>query len=1099
MTLSKGTLLNACLQKQYQLAKSLYDQGERLSLQSALNLAANDVANIPILLNLSSDPDFKEEESIKLAVEQNNLEIIEYLNLLPTMSAKRIFDHAVIAKKWDIIEYLFLIGYHPLDFAEGERLSKEVAIGYINYLIFANKNKSLKILASLQDVLTQETIDELYFGQIKVPDFNLHLRISQKAKRTKELTTILQKETLLDEALIEYLKAGIYVDELFVEMFKANKKETIYQLLKLGIDVPEKKLGCTALLVTIKYGDHWLLGNLFSLGGNDLEKDINFIFPEDFEPFTDLNGETALSYALKVKKYDVALNILRIPGVKPLNESRIIEFLVRAIQQNDTDGFIFLINHMNASQYFYNEKTVKQISIDFGEDFLELLQKIGKLKKETSNNNVIAEIENVESILRKATQLQEAFACEWYRNDTKEISTMIFTKSEKKKMYKSPETGIIQVISNNDGYKNPNKNANDNLDVQRGEPLKVNGDSSSPIGYNIHFPTGDEIDNIVVNVYGGDGDSKEISYLPGDLGNLDHYLLQRGTVIITLNLPDLLKLTESQRNMPEEVHTEIHQAINKFYQTLKKEPQKLHPALASLNIQNKKIFLKGSSFGGRTAIRHSELYPQTFTGYISHDGSLSAEMIEMSDRLKRPMYKPWLDPVQEIDKIQEPLLLMQNRDDNNVNAKVTLGFYKLLEERNKSHLARVWITQAGNPIEDKKKSHNKGHFEPSTHEDFLHYADTVQTFLNEGPSCLPQITKWRVFKNDALANKFYKSSNLQARFIAEVLQDSLSSQEKLNLLKAFAGLTSLSKMSSDEIWQNHYQPLFYALHFIYNLTYEDAAIELQRIEKLGLPTDEMIKKSLLLQADMVSQFMTEFYGFEISPEAILNESMVKIFRKKLDSIREENNEVFYDPNHLKYILGSLYQANPELLEPFYPALNKKLQMEIPAVKEALKTTQLQQRKLLVQVWKKSAEQTLKNEWTRLVKEVKNAPTRDYLAKFTSLLELTEKVLKFKDNRAEVMATFDGLIFHFEKLEPKDELLYSHMVCAKLTHALLTKSQENINKAKQDSIELLIRAFYSGAPTKAQQEECSKKVNEYIDILKNTVSLSTSFSPSSKKK
>ena len=85
----------------------------------------------------------------------------------------------------------------------------------------------------------------------------------------------------------------------------------------------------------------------------------------------------------------------------------------------------------------------------------------------------------------------------------------------------------------------------------------------------------------------------------------------------------------------------------------------------------------GLSFGGGIAFRHAELFPNTFDGYISHHGGFG---------LKRGLnYSECLDVTakKRPNKIVQPILLLQSRDDNNVNLKYALDFYRKLSSDQK--------------------------------------------------------------------------------------------------------------------------------------------------------------------------------------------------------------------------------------------------------------------------------------------------------------------------------------------------------------------------------------------------------------------------------
>src|SRR4029079_9495372 len=106
----------------------------------------------------------------------------------------------------------------------------------------------------------------------------------------------------------------------------------------------------------------------------------------------------------------------------------------------------------------------------------------------------------------------------------------------------------------------------------------------TPIGYNIYIPPeakkiteAQKIQNVVITIYGGAEiiDKEQSVQKPGALDSIQATLLKNNTIVITLNLPDLLELNEFQLKMPEALFNKIHACIHKFYDTLKYHPEKI--------------------------------------------------------------------------------------------------------------------------------------------------------------------------------------------------------------------------------------------------------------------------------------------------------------------------------------------------------------------------------------------------------------------------------------------------------------------------------------------------------------------------------------------
>ena len=161
-----------------------------------------------------------------------------------------------------------------------------------------------------------------------------------------------------------------------------------------------------------------------------------------------------------------------------------------------------------------------------------------------------------------------------------------------------------------------------------------------------------------------------------------------------------------------------------------------------------------------------------------------------------------------------------------------------------------------------------------------------------GRTDFPEISEWQVFKCDILINKFYRDSTVQDIFISELFEKAQRDEKEMQRLKAFAGLPSSCFQSSEEIWNNHYKPLFYTMYHIKTLVEKrDALInELKRLKHLDLPTNEMIDNSLTMQADLVCQYVKEEYDFKCSLKDVKNnKGMIETVKKNLSSLKIDQN------------------------------------------------------------------------------------------------------------------------------------------------------------------------------------------------------------------
>ncbi len=1119
-------ILYACQNEQFTLAQVLFQKGARLSPADALDIAFknNRESDIPKLLELSSDPTFNSDENIKSAVEKNDIRIINHL-LQIGVKPERIFKYAEDLKQWDIVKLLFSKGFNPS--ANGTPIKDDSVKAYYAHF-FISDSEALKWFGTMPHLLSQNVIDEFYFNS-NLPELNLTARISDKAKRTSNVIETLVSRGLSEFELKRALKQGVYTDPLFEMTFNLDKKREILTLLKMGVKVPEN-IKLSPLLIAMTKGESVDIKDYINfMAGDDLN--INYVAPLDRQPQSDVNGETALSYAIGKGFFDIAKRFLSradidvtLPENKPLflaasagnlelislllkkganvdralfqavksandNAIRILTsfgakltpdeiktLLLEAIKNKDVASFVLLILKMDANQYLNDIHMIDTIASTLNVELRELLNEI-QLRDDKEK------IMGLALALKNDSPLFQALTRKWYETEIKQVATMTFTresKDTKKEPYVVPLDLPSKVIYNIDGY------LDTDLLPNKGNPLFVGDRTTSPIGYNIHLPPqGVKIKNILVQAYGGFGkaDKDNKLFLPYGISAFEQYLLKEGTIIITLNLPDFLKLEQYQAHMSEDLHNEIHAAIDKFYKTLKNAPAALHPDLAALNLNELKMYLFGASFGGKTAIRHAQMFPGTFTGYIGHNGAYSNEVFQRTDKLKRENYNVWMDPGQSIEmqKIVDPILLMANRDDNNVDPKVSFEFYHQLIAFNKAHLARLCITQKGNVIPKNQGTHNKGHFYPETKQDLTRYAETVLQFIEHGPSSLPGITTWQAFRHDTLANRHSIGASLQKRFIAELLEEARFSPEGSKRLKAFAQLPTTHTEKSDDVWYKHLKPLYYAMHFADKLENKPGEIllELERLEGLGLPTNEMIKKVLLQQLHSFGGYMKELYDIEISPKNITDDDMVAAFREKLKTLPTE------DSAFAKYMLGLLYQSNPELLTPLYSQFEKDTQLEsdLQQAKLALKTNLLQQRKYVAHAWKQSAQEALKREFIAMTEAMKKDLTTDYQVSFGSLLNLSRRAFKFKENRQAIETCFAEMIMFLEK-QPKADITVNNLVWVKLTHAVLTENKSKIEKAKQETCELLVKLRYPQQATSNQRLECIQLIDGYMKVLNN---------------
>lgn len=539
-----------------------------------------------------------------------------------------------------------------------------------------------------------------------------------------------------------------------------------------------------------------------------------------------------------------------------------------------------------------------------------------------------------------------------YRNDLDKFSKIIYSdlkdpetrQNENMLHCKSKrECPLKMVIYNQKGYEEGIADFPlENSVVKIGKPLFLKAGNYKgikitediPIGYNIHLPNL-PIKGVLVHVYGGFETAKRLSnlYKPMSLSPLDIYLLSQGIAVITLNLVDFLKLEGAQRQMSSQLQDELQASIDKFFEVLRNSPGQLFDGF--FIPEQARIFLFGASFGGRTAIRQAELYPNSFDGYISHDGAISGIMSAKSDLRDRGEYKDYLSPMDmnkgnrqgtidsKISKIVRPILLLHNFDDNNVNVKVTLDFYWAALLSGKKDLVHLFITRRGNPISsscllpNREKLINKGHFCPSEEtQAFRSYSQTISSFILGDLTISPQESKWMAHQFTLLANKNYKEATLEELFLSEAFRIyvDLHGQENLSEMAV--------QKTIDSEWEDIYVPLYKTLKYLTSLSRSRINLyeEISYILNPNVLKDKDIQHSIKRQLPFFTEYVHEQYGYDIPDEAemggILNsKNFIETYRSILKNYKN------YSPDTILFLLSNIYLGNIE----FYLGRREKIE------------------------------------------------------------------------------------------------------------------------------------------------------------------------------
>lgn len=267
-----------------------------------------------------------------------------------------------------------------------------------------------------------------------------------------------------------------------------------------------------------------------------------------------------------------------------------------------------------------------------------------------------------------------------------------------------------------------------------GQPLMVEVKGKTyPIGYTIYYPKDIEhIQAIKVDVYGGltKNDRLQKAYRPTLLSGVDAYCAHHNIMKITLNLPDLLENEVFQKQMTEDFMNILQEGIHHFWESFTKNPGMLHPDLDSLKDQKIPMYLHGASFGGLTTLLQAQHYPGTWTGYIVHDGGILPQKIGQWDLNNRGNDRFLSsDPAQ----LNDPLLILGNAHDNNVNMRNWTSFYKKAQKAGKSHLIHSWFNYGGIHLNNNDIV-NTGHFHPDHVEELQTYASVLVDFMKRKPT-----------------------------------------------------------------------------------------------------------------------------------------------------------------------------------------------------------------------------------------------------------------------------------------------------------------------------------------------------------------------------
>ena len=281
------------------------------------------------------------------------------------------------------------------------------------------------------------------------------------------------------------------------------------------------------------------------------------------------------------------------------------------------------------------------------------------------------------------------------------------------------------IIANQQKY---NDGIDIKVDFKVGQAINVQFEDGSicPVGYTIYFPVNPyKIEAIKVNVYGGFTKNERIkhAYIPSILTGVDAYLARQHVMIIDLNLPDLLDNETIQSEMTEDYMNKLQYCIQSFWNLINTHPESIDPTLN--NIKNVPKYLCGASFGGLTALMQAQNYPNTWDGYISHNSGILSDESEKWDILGRRCNLK-IDP----SKLNDPILVLGNVDDNNAIIRDLSNFYEKIKKLDKEHLVKTWITYNGTEC-NVKELVNTGHGFSDNFEELLTCSSVIRDFMKK--------------------------------------------------------------------------------------------------------------------------------------------------------------------------------------------------------------------------------------------------------------------------------------------------------------------------------------------------------------------------------
>ncbi len=430
-----------------------------------------------------------------------------------------------------------------------------------------------------------------------------------------------------------------------------------------------------------------------------------------------------------------------------------------------------------------------------------------------------------------------------------------------------------------------------------------------PIGYTMYTPSesyleSNDISAVFIYAYGGLQMNEKHTIAEKNVKKvyaLTQRLSEKGVLVVKLLLPNLLYLNKFQGSMNKDLHGCIHEAIHVAIQKLKDTTFSFHDSIP--NELNVPFYIYGGSFGGRTAIKHSELYPDDIDGVISHDGSITID--DSRD------YPDYLSVKSGIEKIKSKVLLVHTLGDCCVDPRESIVFYDALKRTNKK--VRLFYSKKGNKslydenIQE-KALYYKGHFIPNQENEFNAYIQNILNFMFDFESLSPKGSDLNRMHLDFLSSRIHPDRTLDEKFIAEgfcLYQEAVIDKYKINKTSNINAALVPEIEDGHNTLEKYFKNLYATLEFIkspYNLKKH-----IQHQKNLVIATEENFNNA-------VNDFLSKLIYYV---EDIMDIEISSIF--ELSDVSENlrayiKNKIIQAGNENELFVNSFYMGNPFFID-----------------------------------------------------------------------------------------------------------------------------------------------------------------------------------------